>query len=115
MPVTARPSIRRSGAANPTAAAPTTAPFRLMDLAALPENREKGLMDVRITQWHEWHYTGESCPAISVYLIFTPWLVPYERFIPVRLNIADLSAKIEARANDEEVHWFLFIPLFIDD
>ncbi|KAJ7911731.1 hypothetical protein B0H13DRAFT_2271872 [Mycena leptocephala] len=31
--------------------------FRLMDLAALPENRVKGMFDVRITQWHEWHCT----------------------------------------------------------
>ncbi|KAJ7906649.1 hypothetical protein B0H13DRAFT_1880422 [Mycena leptocephala] len=31
--------------------------FRLMDLAALPENRAKDLFDVRIMQWHEWHCT----------------------------------------------------------
>jgi hypothetical protein len=34
--------------------------FRLIDLASRPENRDKGLFDVRITQWHEWHCTGES-------------------------------------------------------
>ncbi|KAJ7665004.1 glycosyl transferase family 90-domain-containing protein [Mycena rosella] len=36
---------------------------------------------------------------------FTPWLVPFEHFIPVRPDLADLPAKIEwARANDEEAH-----------
>ncbi|KAJ7461187.1 glycosyl transferase family 90-domain-containing protein [Mycena latifolia] len=36
---------------------------------------------------------------------FTPWLVPYEHFIPVRPDLADLPAKIEwARANDAEAH-----------
>jgi hypothetical protein len=40
---------------------------------------------------------------------FTPWLVPYEHFIPVRPDLADLPAKIEwARANDGEVHLGLF-------
>ncbi|KAJ7915964.1 hypothetical protein B0H13DRAFT_2451713 [Mycena leptocephala] len=36
--------------------------FWLIDLAALPENRAKGLFDVRITQWHEWHCT-DDCDA----------------------------------------------------
>ncbi|KAJ7915952.1 glycosyl transferase family 90-domain-containing protein, partial [Mycena leptocephala] len=126
--------------------------FRLMDLAALPENRAKGLFDVRITQWHESHctddcdadairnaykITGESVPREEAYQykylldvdgntfsgrylgllrsgglvfkstafaeFFTPWLVPYEHFIPVRPDLADLPAKIEwARANDGE-------------
>ncbi|KAJ6574551.1 glycosyl transferase family 90-domain-containing protein [Mycena capillaripes] len=127
--------------------------FRLMDLAALPENREKGLFDVRITQWHEWHCTDDcdaepiksaynitenKAPAEEAYQykylldvdgntfsgrylglmrsggwclrcstafaeFFTPWLVPYEHFIPVRPDLADLPAKIEwARANDGE-------------
>ncbi|KAJ7688015.1 hypothetical protein B0H17DRAFT_1203215 [Mycena rosella] len=36
---------------------------------------------------------------------FMPWLVPFEHFIPVRPDLADLPAKIEwARANDEEAH-----------
>ncbi|KAJ7220860.1 glycosyl transferase family 90-domain-containing protein [Mycena pura] len=36
---------------------------------------------------------------------FTPWLVPYEHFIPVRPDLSDLPAKIEwARANDAEAH-----------
>ncbi|KAJ7911710.1 hypothetical protein B0H13DRAFT_2328091 [Mycena leptocephala] len=39
--------------------------FRLMDLAALPENRAKGLFDVRITQWHEWHCT-DDCDADAI-------------------------------------------------
>jgi hypothetical protein len=39
-----------------------------MDLAALPENLAKGLFDVRITQWHEWHCTGE-CFAIVFFLL----------------------------------------------
>ncbi|KAJ7915991.1 glycosyl transferase family 90-domain-containing protein [Mycena leptocephala] len=126
--------------------------FRLMDLAALPENRAKGLFDVRITQWHESHctddcdadairnaykITGESVPREEAYQykylldvdgntfsgrylgllrsgglvfkstafaeFFTPWLVPYEHFIPVRPDLADLPGKIEwARANDGE-------------
>ncbi|KAJ7669971.1 glycosyl transferase family 90-domain-containing protein [Mycena polygramma] len=126
--------------------------FRLMDLAALPENRAKGLFDVRITQWHEWHctddcdadairaaynITGEGVPREEAYgykylldvdgnsfsgrylgllrsgglvfkstafaEFFTPWLVPFEHFIPVRPDLADLPSKIEwARANDAE-------------
>ncbi|KAJ7434890.1 glycosyl transferase family 90-domain-containing protein [Mycena galericulata] len=126
--------------------------FRLMDLAARPENHE--LFDVRITGWHESHCT-DNCDAEAIkraynisgmvvpreeayqykYLLdvdgntfsgrylgllrsgglvfkstaftefFTPWLVPYEHFIPVRPDLADLPAKIEwARANDEEAH-----------
>ncbi|KAJ7829714.1 hypothetical protein B0H13DRAFT_2434921 [Mycena leptocephala] len=39
--------------------------FRLMDLAALPENLAKGLFDVRITQWHEWHCT-DDCDADTI-------------------------------------------------
>ncbi|KAJ7221127.1 lipopolysaccharide-modifying protein [Mycena haematopus] len=128
--------------------------FRLIDLAALPENKAKGLFDVRITQWHEWHctdncdpapiraaynITGESVPREEAYgykylldvdgntfsgrylgllrsgglvfkstaftEFFTPWLVPYEHFIPVRPDLADLAEKVEwARANDEEAH-----------
>ncbi|KAJ7480373.1 glycosyl transferase family 90-domain-containing protein [Mycena galericulata] len=144
--------------------------FRLMDLAARPENHD--LFDVRITGWHESHCTGalpyfsfsfslfalaaaiqHNCDAEAIkraynisgmvvpreeayqykYLLdvdgntfsgrylgllrsgglvfkstaftefFTPWLVPYEHFIPVRPDLADLPAKIEwARANDEE-------------
>ncbi|KAJ7836883.1 glycosyl transferase family 90-domain-containing protein [Mycena olivaceomarginata] len=128
--------------------------FRLIDLASRPENRDKGLFDVRITQWHEWHCT-DNCDAAAIraaynitdesvpreeaygykYLLdvdgnsfsgrylgllrsgglvfkstafaefFTPWLVPYEHFIPVRPDLADLPAKIEwARANDAEAH-----------
>ncbi|KAJ7100928.1 glycosyl transferase family 90-domain-containing protein [Mycena belliarum] len=128
--------------------------FRLLDLAALPENRAKGLFDVRITAWHEGHCT-DNCDADAIrkaynitsevepredaykfkYLLdvdgntfsgrylgllrsgglvfkstafaefFTPWLVPYEHFIPVRPDLADLPAKIEwARANDAEAH-----------
>ncbi|KAF7369398.1 CAP10 domain-containing protein [Mycena venus] len=126
--------------------------FRLMDLAAQPENKEKGLFDVRITQWHEWHctddcdptpirdaynITGETVPREEAYQykylldvdgntfsgrylgllrsgglvfkstafheFFTPWLVPYEHFIPVRPDLSDLPAKIEwARVNDGE-------------
>jgi hypothetical protein len=42
---------------------------------------------------------------------FTPWLVPYEHFIPVRPDLADLPAKIEwARANDGEVRLVSFAP-----
>ncbi|KAJ7480350.1 hypothetical protein B0H11DRAFT_2421163 [Mycena galericulata] len=45
-------------------------------------------------------------PAFTEF--FTPWLVPYEHFIPVRPDLADLPAKIEwARANDEERHVYL--------
>ncbi|KAJ6574546.1 glycosyl transferase family 90-domain-containing protein [Mycena capillaripes] len=126
--------------------------FRLMDFAALPENREKGLFDVKITHWHNWYCTDDcdAEPIKSAYNIirnkappeeayqykylldvdgntfsgkylglmrsgglvfkstafsefFTPWLIPYEHFIPVRLDLADLPAKIEwARANDGE-------------
>ncbi|KAJ6449263.1 hypothetical protein C8R45DRAFT_1114750 [Mycena sanguinolenta] len=36
--------------------------FRLMDLAALPENRPKGFFDVRILQWHEWHCIDNCDP-----------------------------------------------------
>ncbi|KAJ6525381.1 glycosyl transferase family 90-domain-containing protein [Mycena capillaripes] len=36
---------------------------------------------------------------------FTPWLIPYEHFIPVRPDLSDLPARIEwAKANDEEAH-----------
>jgi hypothetical protein len=49
---------------------------------------------------------------------FTPWLVPYEHFIPVRPDLADLPAKIEwARANDGEVRLRLLsfpLTLFSD-
>ncbi|KAJ7750804.1 glycosyl transferase family 90-domain-containing protein [Mycena metata] len=126
--------------------------FRLVELAARPENVEKGLFDVRMTAWHESHCTDDctAAPIIAAYNIssevvpreeaygykylldvdgntfsgrylgllrsgglvfkstaftefFTPWLVPYEHFIPVRPDLADLTAKIEwARANDAE-------------
>ncbi|KAJ7911703.1 hypothetical protein B0H13DRAFT_2480154 [Mycena leptocephala] len=39
--------------------------FRLMDLAALQENRAKVLFDERITQWHGWHCTGD-CDADAI-------------------------------------------------
>ncbi|KAJ7114648.1 glycosyl transferase family 90-domain-containing protein [Mycena crocata] len=128
--------------------------FRLIDLAARPENMQKGLFDVRITSWHESHCT-DDCDAEAIkkeyniggevepreeaykykYLLdvdgnsfsgrylgllrsgglvfkstafaefFTPWLVPFEHFIPVRPDLADLPAKIEwARGNDAEAH-----------
>ncbi|KAJ7177030.1 glycosyl transferase family 90-domain-containing protein [Mycena filopes] len=126
--------------------------FRLVELAARPENVREGLMDVRITGWHESHCTDDCDPApikalynISTdvvpredayrykYLLdvdgntfsgrylgllrsgglvfkstaftefFTPWLVPYEHFIPVRPDLEDLPEKIRwARANDGE-------------
>ncbi|KAF8186581.1 glycosyl transferase family 90-domain-containing protein [Mycena galopus ATCC 62051] len=128
--------------------------FRLMDLAAQKENVEKGLFDVRITEWHEWHctdncdpapiraaynITGDSVPREEAYgykylldvdgntfsgrylgllrsgglvfkstafaEFFTPWLIPYEHFIPVRPDLADLPDKIEwAKRNDAEAH-----------
>ncbi|KAK7051795.1 CAP10 domain-containing protein [Favolaschia claudopus] len=124
--------------------------FKLMDLAALPEN--SGLFDVRITQWHEWHCTDdcdaepikkayniteEAAPREEAYKykylldvdgnsfsgrylgllrsgglvfkstafteFFTPWLVPYEHFIPVRPDLSDLAEKVRwARENDAE-------------
>ncbi|KAJ7911702.1 hypothetical protein B0H13DRAFT_2328082 [Mycena leptocephala] len=110
--------------------------FRLMDLAALPENRAKGLFDVRVTQWHEWHCTddydadairsaysinGESVPREEAYQfkylldvdgntfsgrylgLLRSGEVGFKHFIPVRPDLADLTAKIEwARANDGE-------------
>ncbi|KAJ7087520.1 hypothetical protein C8R44DRAFT_893220 [Mycena epipterygia] len=132
--------------------------FRLIDLAARPENVQKGLFDVRMTGWHESHCTTDDCDAEAIkkaynisgevvpreeayqykYLLdvdgntfsgrylgllrsgglvfkstaftefFTPWLVPFEHFIPVRPDLADLPAKIEwARANDAEVRTFI--------
>ncbi|KAJ7041646.1 glycosyl transferase family 90-domain-containing protein [Mycena alexandri] len=124
--------------------------FRLIELAALPENQ--GFLDVRMTGWHESHCT-DDCDAEPIkkaynisgkvvpredaykykYLLdvdgntfsgrylgllrsgglvfkstaftefFTPWLVPFEHFIPVRPDLSDLMAKIAwARANDAE-------------
>ncbi|CAK5275152.1 unnamed protein product [Mycena citricolor] len=36
---------------------------------------------------------------------FTPWLIPYEHFIPVRPDLSDLAAKIAwAQKNDKEAH-----------
>ncbi|KAF7309376.1 CAP10 domain-containing protein [Mycena indigotica] len=126
--------------------------FRLIDLARQPEVKAKGLLDVRITEWHEWHCT-DNCDAESIkseynitghkepredaykfkYLLdidgnsfsgrylgllrsgglvfkstafaefFTPWLIPYEHFIPVRVDLSDLVEKVEwARNNDAE-------------
>ncbi|KAJ7915979.1 hypothetical protein B0H13DRAFT_2451727 [Mycena leptocephala] len=128
--------------------------FRLMDLAAFPENRVKGLFDIffwwnnldldldvnadmftnaptrsRLTPTpsgtrttspgkvsrarrrisvpvpleRRWEYVLGESTAFAEF--FTPWLVPYEHFIPVRPGLADLPAKIEwARANDGEAH-----------
>ncbi|KAJ7911727.1 hypothetical protein B0H13DRAFT_2480182 [Mycena leptocephala] len=40
---------------------------------------------------------------------FTPWLVPFEYFVPVRPDLADLSAEIEwAQANDGEARLVSF-------
>ncbi|KAJ7065465.1 glycosyl transferase family 90-domain-containing protein [Mycena amicta] len=126
--------------------------FRLIDLARQPEVKQKGLLDVRITEWHEWHCT-DNCDADAIkseynitgdkepredaykykYLLdvdgnsfsgrylgllrsgslvfkstafaefFTPWLVPYEHFVPVRPDLADLVEKVEwARNHDSE-------------
>ncbi|KAF7289046.1 CAP10 domain-containing protein [Mycena chlorophos] len=126
--------------------------FRLIDLARQPEVRAKGILDVKITEWHEWHCT-DNCDATAIiaeynisrtkepaedaykykYLLdvdgnsfsgrylgllrsgglvfkstafaefFSPWLVPYEHYIPVQLDLSDLVEKVEwARANDAE-------------
>ncbi|KAJ7829716.1 hypothetical protein B0H13DRAFT_2372400 [Mycena leptocephala] len=97
--------------------------FRLVDLAAPPENRAKRLFDI-FFWWNNLdldldervqHHRGKwglIFKSTAFAEFFTPWLVPYEHFIPVRPDLADLPAKIEwARANDgEPVCLALYLP-----